>query len=166
MKAWYVASVRPHEESRADRNLRQQGFESWLPRIRRSRRHARRIDTVLAPFFPGYLFVRLNCELERWRSINGTQGVRHLLCQDGRPAKMPAGFVESLCNSADAEGLLTAPAEALKVGKQARLATGPFADCIGTLVRLTDQGRVTLLLKVLGREVITMAPRGSILPAY
>ena len=80
--------------------------------------------------------------------------------------KCLAGFVESLCNSADAEGLLTAPAEELKVGRQARLTTGPFADYIGTLVRLTDQGRVTLLLKVLGREVITMVPRGSILPAY
>jgi transcription elongation factor/antiterminator RfaH len=166
MKAWYVASVQPHQEERADQNLRRQGFESWLPRTRRSRRHARRIDMILAPFFPGYLFVRLNCELERWRSINGTRGVRHLLCQDGRPAQLPAGFVESLRDSADVEGLLTVPAEALKVGEPVRLASGPFADYVGTLVRLTDQGRVTLLLKLLGRDVVTLVPRGAVAPAF
>jgi transcriptional antiterminator RfaH len=166
MKAWYVASVQPHQEARAERNLRLQGFEPWLPRMRRSRRHARRIETVLAPFFPGYLFVRLNCEIERWRAINGTQGVRHLLCQDGRPAKVPSDFVETLRRSSDEEGLLSARTDDLKVGGEVRLISGPFMDYVGSLLRLTDQERVTLLLKVLGRYVETMVPRRIVVPVY
>jgi transcriptional antiterminator RfaH len=164
MKEWYVASVQPHQEVRADRNLRLQGFESWLPRMRRSRRHARRIDTILVPFFPGYLFVRLNCEIERWRSINGSHGVRHLLCQDGRPATVPHGFVEALRQSSDEEGLLALTTDDLKLGQQVRLMSGPFMDYVGSLIRLTDQERVTLLLKVLGRYVETIVPRRIVAP--
>jgi transcription antitermination factor NusG len=57
------------------------------------------------------------------------------------------------------------PAETLKVGAQVRLTSGPFVDYVGTLVRLTDQERVTLLLTMLGRDVETTVPRRTVAPA-
>ena len=45
---WYVVHTRPHQERRAEANLVRQGFRTWLPVMERSRRHARRIDTVCA----------------------------------------------------------------------------------------------------------------------
>jgi transcriptional antiterminator RfaH len=52
MQRWYVVHTQSYQEARAELNLRRQGFEVWLPLSRRRRRHARRIDTVLAPLFP------------------------------------------------------------------------------------------------------------------
>ena len=56
-------------------NLKRQGFEAFCPRFRKTRRHARRIDQVLAPVFPGYIFVHFDRERNQWRAVNGTHGV-------------------------------------------------------------------------------------------
>ena len=73
---WYVVHTRPHRERRAEANLLRQGNRAWLPQMERSRRHARRIETVRMPLFPGYLFVSLDMARDAWRAIDGTFGVR------------------------------------------------------------------------------------------
>jgi transcription antitermination factor NusG len=42
-------------------------------------RHARRLSTVEAPFFPRYLFTVLDLTRHLWRSVNGTFGVSRLV---------------------------------------------------------------------------------------
>ncbi len=162
---WYVVCCQARQEARADLNLRRQGFESWLPRLRWTRRHARRVDNVLVPLFPGYLVVRLGLDVHLWRSINGTFGVRRLLCENERPAPVAAGFVETLRETVDEEGLVVAPQDAFKCGDPVRLIAGPFADMVGTLARLTDKDRVAVLLNVLGREVQAIVSRRVLIPA-
>lgn len=165
MIGWFVASTLPRQEERAEVNLRRQGFDPWLPRFVRLRRHARRVDTVTAPLFPGYLFVRLNPAVQPWRSINGTYGVRSLLTQDNRPTALPDAFVEQLQSSVNERGLIDMPEETLKPGSSVKLLGGAFADCIGTLFRLPDGDRVTLLIQVLGRQVSTTVSRHIVAPA-
>lgn len=163
MTGWYVVSTQPHGEARAEANLVRQGFETWLPRFAKERRHARKVDTVLKALFPGYLFVRLDPETMRWRSINGTVGVRHIIVHDERPARLPDNFVESLKARTGPDGLVAPPdEETLAPGMRVRLTGGPFADQIATLVRLADRERVALLLSLLGREVTTTVPRSLV----
>jgi len=162
---WYVVCCQTRQEARADLNLRRQGFESWLPRLQQTRRHARRIDNVFVPLFPGYLFVSLDLDQQPWRSINGTFGVRRLLCENERPAPVATGFIETLQETMDEAGLVAAPNDAFKCGDRVRLIAGPFADMIGTLARLTDKDRVAVLLNVLGREVQALVSRRVLVSA-
>lgn len=57
---WYAVYTQAGKERFALQNLANQGFEAYLPSYRKRRRHARRVDTVLAPLFPRYLFVRMD----------------------------------------------------------------------------------------------------------
>lgn len=164
MSRWYVVNTLPHQEARAEINLRQQGYRPWLPSIKRLRRHARRTDTVRSPLFPGYLFVQMDVEREAWSPINGTFGVRRLLCLRERPAPLPEGFVETLRGTADDEGFLTAP-ETLRPGQRVRLVAGPLVDCVGTLMHLAANGRVAVLLSMLGQDVPTVVSRKMLAPA-
>ena len=152
MKRWYVASTRPHQEGRALWQLQQQGFVAWYPRFRKSRRHARRFDVVVTPLFNGYVFIELEANTSRWHSINGTYGVRQLICRDGRPAPLPVGFVESFQLRSGPDGLLC-DAEPLQPGMEVKVITGPFADCVGTLLRLSTQKRVVVLMELLAGTV-------------
>jgi transcriptional antiterminator RfaH len=165
MKRWYVVNTRPHQESRADLNLRRQGFQSWLPRLRRTRRHGRRLETVLRPLFPGYLFVCFDPETEPWRLIFGTFGVRSLICHDDRPTPVAGGLVEALHQSTDDDGVVRVAPEDLKPGDRLRVISGAFADQVGTLIRLADRDRVALLLEMLGREVHTTVGRDQVVAA-
>jgi len=164
MSRWYVVNTLPHQEARAEANLRRQGYRAWLPSIVRSRRHARRIDTILAPLFPGYLFVEIDVEREAWTPINGTFGVRRLLCHRERPMPVPGDFMEALRQTLDVDGVVAVP-EPLKPGQKVRLIAGPFVDCVGTLLHLAANGRVALLLRLLGQEVSTVVSRRMLAPA-
>ncbi len=59
-QSWHVVQVHVHAEAKAQMHLARQGFETYLPRYLKRRRHARRTDTVAAPLYPSYLFVTFN----------------------------------------------------------------------------------------------------------
>jgi transcriptional antiterminator RfaH len=155
VRRWAVVSTRPNQEARAQVNLARQGFTVWLPSYRRKRRHAGRTDIVKAPLFPGYLFVELDAERESWHSINGTFGVRNLVCLHDRPAFLPDGFIADLRASANDDGLLEPPEPKLAPGQTVTLTDGPFAGNVAKLLALDGKGRVLLLLELLGGEVRT-----------
>src|SRR6185312_12256953 len=106
--------------------LERQGFATFLPKLPKTIRHARRLSVRLAAYFPGYLFVQLDLTRQRWRSINGTLGVAYLVGSGERPAPVPRGVVEALAAAADERGVLAGPP--LQAGQKVRILAGAFAD--------------------------------------
>ena len=158
MQKWYVVHTQARQEARAELNLRRQGFEAWLPLFRRSRRHARRIDDVLSPLFPRYLFVGLDLSIQPWRTINGTFGVVRLLCNRDTPLVVPEGLVEEIMQRRDESGTIVLSPRRLAVGDSVKVSTGPFADLEGLFQTMSGRDRVVLLIKLLGREVRAKVP--------
>src|SRR6516164_4559943 len=95
-RRWHVAQTHIHAESKATQHLTRQGFETYLPRYEKRRRHARRVETVAAPLFPRYLFVAIDITSQRWRSIHSTIGVSRLVCNGEEPAPLAEGVVDGL----------------------------------------------------------------------
>ena len=161
---WYCVQTLASKESLALLHLQRQNFEVFLPRLTRARRHARRYDTVLAPLFPGYLFVRMDPQRQRWRSINGTFGVARLLLAGDWPLQVPPGVVEALLEACDASGQLRSDQrETLQLDEEVRILIGPFADRVARVARLDAKGRVDLRLELLGRSVSLTLPRSAVL---
>ena len=160
---WYVVYSLPHCEARAQIQLENQGFGTFLPRRQKTVRHARKLTNIIAPFFPRYLFIVLDLTRHQWRSVNGTYGVAGLVMQGDQPHPVPRGVVETLAASADTRGLLQLGPQ-LKVGASVRLASGPFAESIAVLDRLDDSGRIRVLLDILGRQVLVSTECDSVLP--
>lgn len=162
MERWFAVHTQPRSEDRAARHLANQGFGIYLPVFGRRRSHARKVETVRAPFFPRYLFVRMDPEAARWRAINSTVGVAGLVQAGGVPALVPDGVVETLRRREDDQGMIRLDAEAdFAKGASLRVLDGPLADLVG-LFELGDEQRVTLLLSLLGRPVRIMLPRESV----
>ncbi len=156
---WYVVHTRPQAERQAIEQLRRQGFDAYLPCYRKLRRHARRREMVRAPLFPRYLFVAIDLDVQRWRSINGTLGVSHLICQGDRPAPVPEGVVERLCEREDGGGMVSLADIALfNRGARLLVLDGTFIGKTGVYDRITAEERVVLLLEILGREVEVSIP--------
>ena len=161
---WYVARTQPHREAQAAQQLRNQSYRVFLPRFFKSRRHARKFETVLAPLFPRYLFVVLDLTRDRWRSVNGTYGVDRLLMRGGLPEAVPNGLVEQLVAVAEPQGVVRL-GHSLQKGQAIRVTAGPFADFMGRLERLDDCGRVRVLLEIMGGTVPVMLPERAVAPA-
>jgi transcription elongation factor/antiterminator RfaH len=160
---WYAVHTAPMSEARAQAHLENQNFRTFLPRRRKTVRHARRMKTIEAPFFPRYLFVALDLTCHQWRRVNGTFGVSRMVMRGDEPCPVPRGIVETLIDSADGRGILQ-PCQQLKVGVSVRLIVGPFADQLAILDRLDDCGRVHVLLKLMGRQVSISTHCKDVLP--
>lgn len=161
---WYAVHSQPNAELRAAEHLGRQGFHSYVPTYLKQRRHARRVDTVRAPFFPRYLFVSLDVAQQRWRAVNSTVGVTRLVGQGLLPTPVLPGVVEEIKRREGPDGLLQiAPAAARFVkGDAVRITEGAFEACQGLFLALTDKDRVAVLLDLLGRKVRVVMGAGIV----
>ena len=162
---WYVAMTLPRRERLAATQLDNQRYRSFLPIQLETRRHARKFTTVLAPVFPRYVFVILDVDRQRWRSVNGTVGVQRLITDGERPLPVAAGVVETLVQSSGHHGALIYRVDELAVGDRVKLVSGPFAGSLGVLQRLDGAGRVQILLALLGGSVKVSAARDVVVAA-
>jgi transcriptional antiterminator RfaH len=152
---WRLVRALTSREVFACEQLERQGFRTFLPKQFKTVRHARKVRVALGAYFPGYLFVEVDLGKDRWRSINGTLGVAHMIGGE-RPTPVPRGVVEALMEAADARGVLTGPP--LKAGQKVRIIAGAFADKLAVIERLDDAGRVRVLLEIIsGQVAVTVA---------
>jgi transcriptional antiterminator RfaH len=148
---WFLVRTQPGRELTAEFQLERQGYRTFLPKVLKTVRHARRLTTKVSAFFPGYLFIELDLARERWRSINGTFGVSHLVMRGETPAVAPKGVVEDLIGCSDALGLHRPPSP--RAGERVRILAGPFSNQIAVVQRLDGSGRVRLLLEAMGGAI-------------
>jgi transcriptional antiterminator RfaH len=163
---WYVVQTHVHSETKAVTHLDRQGYVTYLPRYLKRRRHARRIETVAAPLFPRYLFVAIDVAAQRWRSIQSTIGVTHLVRNGDEPAIVPNGVIEQLRGREDELGFIrldTRPRFAR--GEKVRVVDGIFDACVGLFEGMADRERVAILLDLLGRKVRVVLDGESIAAA-
>lgn len=150
---WYIAQLKPNGITNALRNLQRQGFATFHPRQTVTRRVRDRLVTRDDPVFPGYVFVGFDPVAAPWRRINATLGIARLLTTPSlQPATVPHDFMASLRARCDADGRVKPP-EALAPGDLVRIRTGPFADAVTRIESLDREGRVRLLLEVMGQAV-------------
>lgn len=159
---WYAVATLPNKEAVAVEHLKRQGFNTFCPLELVLRRHARRAYKVHVPIFRGYVFVSLDPKVARWRSINGTWGVRSVIATEDGPVAVREGVVETMIASTDATGVLCY-ADPYQSGMTVRLRSGPLADELGVIERLDGSSRVQLLMRFLGSNIRASVEKGAIL---
>ena len=163
---WYVVQTQAHAEGKAAVHLARQGFETYLPRYLKRRRHARRIETVSAALFPRYLFVSIDVETQRWRSVSSTVGVSHLICNGDQPTPVSEGVILALKGRQGDDGLVRLDlAPRFVPGDHVRIVDGVFSTCLGLYEGMPDRDRVAVLLDLLGRKVRVVVDNLSVVAA-
>jgi transcription antitermination factor NusG len=159
---WCVVQTHQHSESLAERHLLSQNFRTYLPKRKRTVRHARSVRTVCSAYFDCYLFVSLDIHQQSWYPINSTVGVRKLVMSDGMPIPAPYGVVESLITATDDDGILR-PDMLLEPGQKIRVIDGPFSDQLGVLDYVGRAGAVRILLDIMNCSIPITINRDKLL---
>ena len=164
--AWVAVSTHCHKEVVAISNLKRQGYDAYCPMIRRRIRHARRLQEVLRPLFPGYVFIRLDPERDQWRTVLSTIGVKALIRFGGRLGIVPRGFVEMLKDHEEDGAVLPPPArDSYQPGERVRLREGALEGTVATVLTCDDKDRLTLLMDLLRRSVQVKVRIECVVPA-
>ncbi|MBS0252943.1 MAG: transcriptional activator RfaH [Proteobacteria bacterium] len=155
--AWIAVSAHPNREHTAEMHLRNQGYEVYVPVLRKQIRHARQVREVLRPLFPGYLFVCLTHSTMRWRPILSTVGVRSVVSMGEAPCTVSSAFIDEL-KSRETNGVIVRSAAAPKVGDTIRVAYGALDGLAGKIIALSENDRIVVLMNLLNRPVRVTVP--------
>ena len=150
-KEWFILQFKPNAHYQAEKNLNQQGFETFLPLHDTTTRNASRFINANRPLFPGYMFITFDRAESKWHKINNTYGVSRLVIFNSNPKSIPATFVNDLMKRYDLSGNLI-PIKKLKKGDQVKLLKGPFANFAATVEKYEDDQRIWVLMDLMGRR--------------
>ncbi|MCL4765387.1 MAG: transcriptional activator RfaH [Hyphomicrobiaceae bacterium] len=159
-----AVNTQPHRERIALENLDRQSFEAYCPMIQRRIRHARRTMDVSRPLFPGYLFVRTNPDLQRWRPILSTYGVRRIIGCGERLSFIEDGLIAGL-KAREVDGVIVRPVEPYRLGQQVRMRGGPLDGLVATIIEMDEKDRLVVLMDLLNQSVKVKVATTSIHPA-
>jgi transcriptional antiterminator RfaH len=149
--SWFLAQLKPNCGHIAERNLKLQGFRTFLPTEDGTKRVRGKFVTAPRPLFPGYIFVQIDTGAGTWRTINSTNGITRLVSFGQEPAPVPLDIVSQLMLRCDATGKLLPP-ERLTPGDQVCLTSGPFADFVGRIEAIAPERRVWVLMEIMGGQ--------------
>ena len=156
MLAWYVISTKARREQFAQEQLNRRAVETFLPRIIEPGRIG--IKPVIAPLFPGYLFVRIDLDLQYF-DVVWTPGVRKFVGFGALPCPVDDAVVDFLFARGGQEGILR-PLPIFKEGDMVRIKHGPFEGLVGIIERPgCGQGRVRVLMELLRRQTRVDVPQ-------
>ena len=149
---WCVARLKPNGFKIAEINLARQGFNTFMPLHKITKRKGSNFFTEYKPLFPGYMFVSVTSNSNNhWRKINSTRGISKIISLDGQPAKIPIDLINALKEKykISKRGELK---EEFNAGQSFKFLSGPFVDLIGKIEHIEEQNRILVVLDFLGQK--------------
>jgi transcriptional antiterminator RfaH len=162
---WIAINTNPHRERMVLDNLERQRLSAYCPMIRKQRSHARRVEMVLRPLFPGYLFAQANGDLTRWRPILSMHGVRTVVRAGDDPSFIDDEFITGL-KLREIDGAVVRPPSPYRIGQEVRITSGPFDGFISRILELDEKDRLVVLLDVMQRGVKIKLSSEIVTPTY
>jgi len=145
--AWFLLQTKPLMEETALGNLESQGYECFLPRLKRERVSRGKVKVTSEPLFSRYLFIRLGTSLDSvsWAPIRSTVGVSQLVRFGEQAAKASEALIAALRRAEDA-----AHTERLfDSGEQVTIIDGPFRSLNAIYQAHDAQQRAFVLIELL-----------------
>lgn len=146
---WYALQTKPHKEFSVYELLVHEGIETYLPFTNVKPKNPRAAKK--RPYFPSYLFVRIESEDLGTNILKWTQGIKGLVSFGNVPAVVPDHFMNHLRQHMETiavEGLK--PKNQLKPGDKVTIIEGPFAGHKAVFDNyLSGKDRVQVLLAFL-----------------
>lgn len=150
MKQWYVVYVNSRAEKKVAERLHENDIEIFCPLKTEIRQWSDRKKKLLVPYFPSYVFVRMNLKKERLKVLQ-TPGVAMLLfwlkkpavIKDEEMAEVKAFFLEHKSRNILREEIITS-------GESYQIQYGPLAGKSGIVLW---QNSERVLLEVSGMNM-------------
>jgi transcriptional antiterminator RfaH len=153
---WYALHSNPRKEEALQRHVLARGFEAYWPSLRV--RPANPRSRTTRPFFPGYLFVRIDLETTGEKAFRRMPYATGLVGFGGTPASIPDALVAGVrrrVQELGADGGTSAGG--LRPRDPVVVTGGLFAGHEGIFdTRLSGGERVRILLRLLGGRALAL----------
>lgn len=158
---WYALRSKPRKEDVLWRQIKAQDYEIFYPRIRVQPVNPR--SKKVRPYFPGYMFIRVDLEEVGKSTFNWMPHAIGLVSFGGEPAWVPDNLVHAVRKRVDeineAGGELF---EGLQEGDEIRIKEGPFSGYEAIFdARIPGSERVRVLIQMLSDRQVPVELRAG-----
>jgi transcription antitermination factor NusG len=161
MTPWFAVKTHPKHESLAERGLRNQDFETYVPMHRVRRQWSDRTKMIEAPLFPGYVFCRFEAQ-DKLRVLT-SPAVRGVVSFGRDPLPVENSEIDSI-RTLISTGKPIDICPYLRAGEYVCIQSGPFASVRGFILRVQDNWRVVVAIEALGCSVSVEVDAAHVLP--
>lgn len=152
---WFLAPLNANCANIADKNLKRQGFQTFLPMEEVTHQRNGKFVTATWPMFRGYISVAFDVARGFWRTENLTYGITQLVSFGKEPTAVLLDLVSQMMLLSDAKGKLLPP-KLLRPSHQVTLTRGPFVNFVAEVERIAPDRRVWILMEIM----VGAEPRG------
>jgi len=159
-KEWFAVRTKPQQERNAVLHYRRQGFTVYSPMVQTTIRHARKVEKVLRPLFPGYLFLHLGPAERNWTTIASTRGALGPVQFGEHYPSVPEAVMAAIRDRETTAGYISlADAEGSRLKPGCRVAVTLGGEEVeGIFQQFKGEDRAVLLLDILQRQTKMVAP--------
>jgi transcriptional antiterminator NusG len=149
---WFAVWTRSRQEKVAASMLNALDVVTFLPLKSEIRQWSDRKCIVTTPLFSGYLFVRVNIDLDSRLQILKTPGVVGFVGNNTGPLPIPNQQIESIRRLLDS-GIDFTVGPLFREGDRIRVIRGSLSGMEGTLVRTSSETRLILSVDLVKRSL-------------
>ena len=163
---WFLAYTKPRQESIADVNLVQQGFEVYLPLYKKFKKTEQGPVAIFEPMFPRYILFRPGKPEQSISVVRNTKGVASIVRFGFEPATLHDELVQRIRQLEQVRHQATLQElSQIKVGQAVRLKHTALGSIEG-LVQNVSSKRVAVLLEILGRPTVVQLEHHQVEAAH
>lgn len=153
MSEWYLLYTKPKHEDAVAKRLNDAGYEILNPKIKERRFYRRRLQDVISPLFPRYIFVKMEYAKD-CRMVKYTRGVSQLVGSGDSPIVVDEGIIEAILSRINNDGIAVLSPPEFTHGEEVEIQKGPFAGLTGVFLKpMKGIERVSVLLRALNARV-------------
>lgn len=148
---WYLATSKPRQETRAVKNLENQGVRAYSPIIKVEKVRSGKKRIVEEPMFTGYVFINISPEDALWHKVRSTRGIRDWVRFSSNVAKIPDSLIKAFVDS-EQNFSQSFDNNKLQKGDSVRILSGPFEGLTGIFLADSGEKRAMILIDFLGKQ--------------
>ena len=149
----------------AREHLKRQGFDVFLPLIRKTKRQNGKFLDKKLPLFPGYLFIGAVVDPVPWKSVNGTRGISRAVTFDGIYRPINSHIIEGLKSRCDGNGIVQ-PMNDIVSGDRVKIERGPFSDFVCNVDEIENEQRAWVLIDLIRQQTRAEVSLNDLLKIY
>ena len=160
---WFLIYTKAKEEEKAQKNLENQGFGTFLPMIAYEKISQPK-SLSLKPMFPRYLFITIDVERDNWHLIKSTRGVSHVVLFGNKFAAVPNTVIEFIKTRVNNYSIVKQKVtrQLFQKGDKLVIKKGIMKGKEATFFSKTGKERVKILLKLMNEIIIAELPEHDI----
>ena len=165
-KAWHVLWTRSNFEKVVYEQLKEKGYEVFLPLVTEWSRRSDSKKLCQTPMFKGYLFLYGGIDRYAYLDISNTNGLVSILGHRwDRLAHIPREEIESIKLTVS-NNIPSVPYPYLEQGDRVRITKGSLANAEGILVKSEpDKGLFVISINLLRRSIAVEVDYSNVVPA-